>query len=157
MQEWISKLRTWTPEDFQAVRPYSRNSADYPLLCGVCRCLYANHQHAIVLSIFTDTTSTWLSHMTRLWTKNLNAFMNNGAIDRIVPMLGDTSCILFANHQANLSPKAPMIIFETGLIGISLTKAAEVKCLHAHLADYLMRGDVNPIGPLVVEDLAGML
>lgn len=74
-REWISKLRTWTPEDFQA---------------------------------------------------------------------------------ANLSPKAPMIIFETGLIGISLTKAAEVKCLHAHLADYLMRGDVNPIGLLVVEDLAGV-
>jgi len=58
-------------------------------------------------------------------------------------------------EAVQLSPKAAMIVFETGLIGISLNKAAEVKCLHAHLGDYLMRGDINPIGPLVVEDLAG--
>mmetsp|Transcript_20295 Transcript_20295/g.34023 ORF Transcript_20295/g.34023 Transcript_20295/m.34023 type:complete len:264 (+) Transcript_20295:120-911(+) len=57
-------------------------------------------------------------------------------------------------EAVNLTPKAPMILFETGLIGVSLNKAAEVKCFHAHLADYLMRGKVNPIGPLVIEHLA---
>eukprot|EP00959_Pyramimonas_sp_CCMP1952_P042442 887475-Pyramimonas_sp.AAC.1 len=65
-----------------------------------------------------------------------------------------TLCMRIGYSQAKLSPKAPMIVFETGLIGVSLNKAAEVKCLHAHLGDYLMRGDINPIGPLVVEDLA---
>ncbi len=42
------------------------------------------------------------------------------------------------------------ILFQTGLAGI--TRADHVKCLHAHLADYLSRG-TNPIGELVWSEL----
>lgn len=48
------------------------------------------------------------------------------------------------------------ILHDTGLVGVSLYKDDdEVKCLHAHLADYLVRGDTNPIGPLAVAGLEG--
>ena len=40
------------------------------------------------------------------------------------------------------------ILFQTGLAGI--TRPDHVKCLHAHLADYLSRG-ANPLGRIVAE------
>lgn len=49
----------------------------------------------------------------------------------------------FAHHRA--------ILFGTGLAGI--TRPDHVKCLHAHLADYLCRG-TNPIGRIVADLLA---
>ncbi len=42
------------------------------------------------------------------------------------------------------------ILFQTGLAGI--TRPEHVKCLHAHLADYLSRG-TNPLGKLVWDEL----
>ena len=43
-------------------------------------------------------------------------------------------------------------LFNTGFIGISKDDVDQVKCLHAHLADHLIRGD-NKIGELVEKEL----
>ena len=42
--------------------------------------------------------------------------------------------------------------FGTGIIGITLNKVDDVKCLHAHTADYLVRGD-NKIGEWTLKEL----
>jgi hypothetical protein len=42
--------------------------------------------------------------------------------------------------------------FSSGFIGITETKVNDVKCLHAHLADYLLRGN-NLIGQWVHDEL----
>lgn len=41
-------------------------------------------------------------------------------------------------------------LLESGLIGITLNKVDDVKCLHAHVADHLLRGD-NEIGKLAID------
>eukprot|EP00238_Polyblepharides_amylifera_P003474 CAMPEP_0196575404 /NCGR_PEP_ID=MMETSP1081-20130531/4892_1 /TAXON_ID=36882 /ORGANISM="Pyramimonas amylifera, Strain CCMP720" /LENGTH=266 /DNA_ID=CAMNT_0041893697 /DNA_START=21 /DNA_END=821 /DNA_ORIENTATION=+ len=79
-----------------------------------------------------------------------------GLRERLIPQewvrrLNDPK-LNFSQHK--ISEKAPMILFQTGLVGVTLNKGAtnEVKCLHAHLGDFLMRGEKsNPIGPLVVQ------
>lgn len=43
-------------------------------------------------------------------------------------------------------------ILNSGIIGVTQHKLDDVKCLHAHTADYLLRGD-NLIGMLVLEKL----
>lgn len=48
--------------------------------------------------------------------------------------------------------KERFILFETGLIGVSPNKRSFVKCLHAQLADWLVRGDANPIGRFAAEE-----
>ena len=48
----------------------------------------------------------------------------------------------FAHHR--------YVLFKTGLAGI--TRAEHVKCLHAHLGDFLCRG-TNPIGEIVWQEL----
>lgn len=51
------------------------------------------------------------------------------------------------------------IVFETGLAGVSPKNFTYVKCAHAQLADWLTRGDVNPLGPLIcqrIENIAGI-
>jgi hypothetical protein len=46
-------------------------------------------------------------------------------------------------------------LFETGLAGVSPNNFTYVKCLHAHLADYLTRGgDYNPLGQFIKEEIA---
>lgn len=53
------------------------------------------------------------------------------------------------------------ILFSTGLAGVSLGNKKEVgnwkgnrvKCLHAHVGDFLVRGSLNPVGDLVLRNL----
>jgi hypothetical protein len=67
-------------------------------------------------------------------------------------------CAFFPQYKLALGFKqAQSILRDTGLVGVSLHKDSdEVKCLHAHLADFMIRADANPIGPLAVAALKGM-
>lgn len=45
-------------------------------------------------------------------------------------------------------------MMESGIIGVTLDKTDDAKCLHAHTADYLLRDGDNLIGKYVIEVLA---
>jgi len=50
------------------------------------------------------------------------------------------------------------VMMESGITGMSPNVLHDVKCLHAHVADYLCRGpEANPIGAEVYADLRGRL
>ena len=44
-------------------------------------------------------------------------------------------------------------LLESGIIGITLEKVDDIKCIHAHTADFLMRGE-NEIGKIAMGELA---
>lgn len=66
-------------------------------------------------------------------------------------------CVLLFQYGLALGfRQAQSILRDTGLVGVSLHKDSdEVKCLHAHLADFMIRKEDNPIGPLAVAALKG--
>lgn len=56
----------------------------------------------------------------------------------------------WARRLQEQRPREYWVITETGIAGI--TRPDHVKCLHAHLADYMVRGD-NPVGDEVARRL----
>ncbi len=66
----------------------------------------------------------------------------------ICDFISSTSTYLFVVYFYNNEQ-----ILQSGLIGVSPGQV-EVKCLHAHLADHLVRGDANRVGARVVKLLS---
>lgn len=54
--------------------------------------------------------------------------------------------------RGKLGDKAADALINSGIIGISLEKVDDVKCLHAHVADYLLRGE-NLIGKWALKEM----
>ena len=54
--------------------------------------------------------------------------------------------------ETYLGKEGATTMVNSGIIGVTPTKVDDVKCLHAHLGDYLIRGD-NKIGELVQKTL----
>ena len=54
--------------------------------------------------------------------------------------------------EAYLGKEGASTMINSGIIGVTPEKVDDVKCLHAHLGDYLLRGD-NKIGEWVLEIL----
>ena len=80
-------------------------------------------------------------------------------------LLGDAATRRLRNDAARDGPesdagRADFIVNHTGLVGVTLRDVRRaktwkiVKCLHAHLADFLVRGrGKNPVGGLVYDSL----
>ena len=54
--------------------------------------------------------------------------------------------------ESYLGKEGATTMINSGIIGVTPNKVDDVKCLHAHLGDYLLRGE-NQIGELVIKTL----
>lgn len=68
--------------------------------------------------------------------------------------IGCTSAVERDEVVRRFGAEAAAIFFASGIIGVSPNKVSDIKCMHAHLADGIMRGfDKNLIAAMVVEML----
>ena len=65
-----------------------------------------------------------------------------------------TPAVLEPQLASETGSKRITPVLESGIAGISLKQRGEVKCLHAHTADYLCRQEDNLVGERVLQGLA---
>ena len=93
------------------------------------------------------------SHSSELEKQYRNSFLSaNVAWKSIRAQLCSPEDLVVATEV--LGAKGCENMMGSGIIGVTLDKTDDAKCLHAHTADYFLRGGDNLIGKYVLETLA---